>query len=220
MEREIALERAVRIAQLVLLGTCALSRVPFGESPLQARDSLKHGMMKGEVPQIVIDDIILFGSTARCGDKAEVGDIDLMVIDRGFYSPYFGHTGELADEYSLLSKNLERLVQDWFLLSPRQVSQFIGLPLRQVDLHILPSKLFTSPLKRRQIALRHRDSEFLQNAFAHIMRYDPELEAFVDIDIEYFEQKYGVDLNDLRFPMAAWSDTDELMDYYAALSDF
>lgn len=210
-----ALEVAVEIARLIHGGARRLSRTPMGELPLMVMlpmIDVAAGAPVGHMDPSV-KELLLFGSAAR--GEAVIHDVDLMMFDGGFYSEHFPvhphllhherdaysrlwHDGR--DAYSRLRRNLRRLMEDWFGISPgcAESGAEVEALMTPVDLHVLPIAFFTNRILCEAIAQAHRDLHFFQNAFSNVLRYDEALAEFVPVGLEYFEKKYGCDLSDLR----------------------
>jgi hypothetical protein len=148
----------------------------------------------------IFHEILLFGSTAR-GEETP-GDIDMIAFDTGFYSNILRET-----QYGKgsLRGTISRLIEGWF---PHDAQADFGekLPSESlpVDLLVLPLKGLTDRKERRIIVSKQSDPQFFQNAFSCIWRFEidqgPYLGTFVKTDISYFEEKYGVNLSELRKP--------------------
>lgn len=197
MEKNGALQRAARVARLIRRGQHMLSRTAVKDLPLLALLPLFSMKEKGvEIIDPTIEDILLFGSAAR-GDST-VGDIDMMIIDRGFYSTFFGRkSGEAGlDWYLSLTNNLEMLLTGWFGLRREDAEVQEVLGTTKVDLHVLPVDLFRSPEKRAEIAGLHSDSSFFRNALSDVRRFEGG--EFIPTNLSYFEEKFNTSLADLR----------------------
>jgi len=140
-----------------------------------------------------IFEILVFGSVARMGDH-EVGDIDLIVLDDGSFSCKFASGCVTKDWYDELMENLPELLYNFLECSEFEIEQLLGDI--KVDLHVLPLEMLKSDSLRKEIAEKHKDPNFLQNAFSSLLRLDGI--GFVPIKLEYFEAKYDVDLSDLK----------------------
>jgi len=141
-----------------------------------------------------IFEILVFGSVATAGQRT-VNDIDMMIIDSGFFSRFFMSGCEAEDWYEELTNNLEILLNGWFNLSYKEIEDLLDEP---VDLHILPAKMFQSAELRRKILRRHKDPNFLLNAFSSMIRYDRSEKKFVPVDVAYFEERFSTNLPDMK----------------------
>ena len=131
MKRTEALEWAEKIAQLILSGSRQVERTSATNQTIMGTLSIMSAMKNKDTealdPSIV--EIILFGSTAKSNDSDEVGDIDLMVFDRGFYSNVLsveftkGLTGDSSNAF--LRDNLTRLSEGWFGFSRNDLASEI-----------------------------------------------------------------------------------------------
>lgn len=202
MNRERALERAKEIAVLVERGTGRLRRTRVGDLPLLAMLPLfKLGADAREGRELDIDalvprilEILIFGSVA---DEAngEVGDIDMVLIDSGFFSEFFANSSQEEDWYEGLSDNLEMLLVGFLGFDAAQIKGILNTP---VDLHIFPVQMLKSAELRSEIISRHKDPEFLRNCFGSMLRYDRFMRRFTPVDVAYFEQRYETELSDLK----------------------
>ncbi|MAG12436.1 hypothetical protein CL630_01340 [bacterium] len=195
MKRTEALEWAEKIAQLILSGSRQVERTSATNQTIMGTLSIMSAMKNKDTealdPSIV--EIILFGSTAKSNDSDEVGDIDLMVFDRGFYSNVLsveftkGLTGDSSNAF--LRDNLTRLSEGWFGFSRNDldIRDLLEMPL--VDLHVLPIAIFADSDRRRKIAEKHHDPRFFENAFSSMMRFDAREGKFAPAGLEYFEQR-------------------------------
>ena len=144
-------------------------------------------------PRLHISEILIFGSVARAGDH-EVGDIDFMILDDGYFSSNFVSGCLTADWYDNLTENLEELIMYCLNCSFEETQEILkGIG---TDLHVLPLDMLKVDPLRKEIAEKHHDPRFLQNAFSSLLRFDGN--EFVPVDISYFEAKYGADLSDLK----------------------
>ena len=139
-------------------------------------------------------EIILFGSAAE--GKENPSDVDLIAFDQGFYSNVILAPLKRA-RYGYIQRNLRDLLTGWFGFQdgdPEVKATFDN----DVDLLVLPLAVLTDPVERQEFADQQSDPEFLQNAFSNMLCFDPDSGQFVKIDLSYFEQKYSVDLSELR----------------------
>lgn len=195
MQRLEALEQATKIAMLILRESRNVTRTTLGNQSLMGHLSFmvatKDRDFEAATGEIV--EIVLFGSVASSDNDTHVGDIDLMVFDKGFYSNILGveHAERRSTRGSggfRLRNTLRDLFTGWFSFSendPEIEAVFKGQP---VDLHVLPIQMFIDQDRRRKIAASHHDPKFFENAFASMMRLDQAIGQFVPVDITYFEQ--------------------------------
>ena len=208
MKLQDALDSAVKIAEMIHEGNRRVSRSTINELPLLAHiPLLLLGSKKVSISQIdpSISEILIYGSVAR--GEEEVGDIDMMVLDGGYYSSIFqdrlqdgnmtGHRKGTSDWYRLLTDNLHELLTGWmsFEADEQRMAEIADI---DVDLHVLPLTLLTHGNVRNEIASKHSDHRFLQNAFSSILRYNRATRKFEEIELGYLEKRYDCDLSTLR----------------------
>lgn len=186
MQISVAIEYAERIARLIRRGERHLNETRFCDLPILARLPFfcikEYGLT---VP--VIDDILVFGSVAR--GEEEVGDVDVMVLDRGFYSSFFWRFKcEEGDAYNKIQGNLRELLIGWFGLPHEDPETSAILTEVPVDLHVLPAEILRSPEVRAKLASKHSDPNFFENAFSALLRWDGH--RFVPITIEELEERH------------------------------
>lgn len=196
MKREDAFARATQVARLITNGNRRLGNTPLNQLPLLATlPFLTTGglCLTGEANPF-IQEILIFGSVAR--REAEVGDIDMMILDGGFYSSVFqGRTEHAAsrytDWYQCLGENLRELLIGWFGFeeTDEAVMEVLAEP---VDLHILPAALLLNSGLRQKIAEHHRDPQFLDNAFSDLLRYNRMTRSFEPTSLTYLEERHSV----------------------------
>ncbi len=203
MKRDRAFELATAIAELIFKGARAVGGRTVGEQALMATLSVSHATHTRSVEAMnpAIDEVLLFGSTAR--GAVEPGDLDLIVLDHGFYSNLLCPREGQDDLYQALDQNLYILCEGWFGYNANEHQEYgeivdgLATEATKVDLHVLPLAIFTDPVQRRQIAAMHKDPQFFQKAFSRLQRYDRETRAFVPVDLSYFAEKYRCELGDL-----------------------
>lgn len=192
MKREDSLQIAARIATLIHDGSRNLASCSFGSAPLLAmlpifcfaskydeRDDLH------EIKQLdggFVREILIFGSTAR--GSADVGDLDIMVLDDGYFSPVFEPTAKQKerknDWYISLSGNLDLFLsgylglEDWMNDQSRDKRWLHDA----VDLHVLPVSVLWSEFAQERIGKLHRDPHFLDNAFSAVLRFNCDSHSF------------------------------------------
>lgn len=191
MSLEQALDHATMIARLLVRGATKIARTPVRQQSLLSELSIRRALLIQDINSLdpSFQEIILFGSTAREGSKPE--DIDLMVFDGGFYSGVMG----MPRAYGDLRRNFQKLAA-WFY-EEFGVEDFADVA---VDLLVFPISVLTDPAERWKAASEQSDDKFFQNALSEIYRFDFEFGEFVKTDLSYFEEKYGVDLSELRKP--------------------
>ncbi|EKE21067.1 MAG: hypothetical protein ACD_7C00367G0001 [uncultured bacterium] len=199
MKKDDALKKAVEIGTLITNKSydieVAVADMPFTATlPIIKRNNPGDPIDVEGIDLSSLDphifEVIIFGSVAQ--DKENVGDIDIIVIDGGYFSTVFSCVDDVDDWYSDISNNLFYLLTEWLYCSEEEVS-FITAP---TDVHIFPLKMLKNKSFRQDIAQKHSDPCFLQNAFSSILRFDGK--AFVPIDVAYLENKYETDLSDLK----------------------
>ncbi len=199
MKRDRYLRVAMEIVSMILENTHNMMRVPIGVSGLGTylcitqRFSPQTPEEKRAPYEPEILEIFLFGSLTNVTEE-NPGDIDICLVDNGYFSWFFNEEGNpKKDAYLQLSGNLERLFRLWFGINDLSTITE-GIP---VDLHILPEQFFKDPELRAEIAKRHKDPLFFQNMFKNIIRLYPEKKQNPDLGLAYFEKKYGP-LDDLK----------------------
>lgn len=130
MKRTDALDRIRQIAGLLTKGVAALKRRPLGSFPLLAwlpvmehADRARRGMVQlAALPMPDIEEVLVFGSCA--GETEDVNDIDLLVVDTGFFSSFFTSQGgpTRGSKEQELHKQLGLLLSG-FLDIPREDSE-------------------------------------------------------------------------------------------------
>lgn len=178
-----ALEQATATARALIEGAERLRNRSMNEVPLLAwLPFLKLATEDSDVNSCdpVICEVLLFGSVAK---KAEdVGDVDLMVLDTGFYSMLVLNQdrrddGTLPDsKEGALQDNLRLLLGGYMEYEEDLIE---GLSLIPTDLHVLPCRVVTDEAFREEIAQQHLDPYFFENAFSCMMRYERTCSAFV-----------------------------------------
>lgn len=199
MKRTEALEWAEKIAWLICSGSNQVGKTAVGKQSLMGMLSVMVALEKQDAHAFnpKVEEIVLFGSAAQVDDSDEVGDLDLMIFDNGFYSNIL--SVESGDKLTLdsgakfLRDNLTRLLEGWFGFSRDDpaIREILEVPL--VDLHVLPITVFTDPSRRREIAAKHRDPDFFENASSAMMRFNKTAGKFVPVSIGYFEQRRSDD---------------------------
>lgn len=178
MKREAALDDATRIGNLIKQGEQKLLDTAPKDLPLLARIPLfvfSEGIENSRVIDPTICEILLFGSVANESIK-NVNDIDLMMLDRGFYSTFFlkkvESEGRISSSGSpVLRNNLEELLIGWFGF--RREMPHVDMAIRSdIDLHVMKIDVLWSTQKREAVADHHVDPNFFENALSRIMRFD------------------------------------------------
>ena len=186
MDLSEARKKAAEIAQLLLDGAQLIGKRRLCDQSLFATLSVSMAAKKRDINALDpgIKEVILFGSTAR--NEPGPGDIDLMVLDSGFYSNILcPEMARVRNRYGMLEDNLERML-DWFDF-PTWTQEWLAIP---VDLHVLPVKVITEMSVRSRIARQHRDPQFFENAFSKIERYDAATRSFVPTTEGELQSKY------------------------------
>lgn len=201
MKRIEALKTASEIAVLIYRGVIKLKHTTLQNAPLMARlpfikfssEAKKDKDLDIESLNPHIYEILVYGSTA-VEDNSQVGDIDMIIIDSGFFSNFFHYRSGLEDRYLQLSDNLRMLLNEWFEMD-EAAEVYFDTP---VDLQIFPDKLFKSESLRTEILSKHKDPNFFKNCFSDMLRYDSVKRTFVPVDVSYFEERFSTALTDLR----------------------
>lgn len=202
MKRNVAVGKALEIADLIQRGVRKFRSLTMKDLPLLAMlpwlklqadlGADKEIDWDALVPQVF--EIIIFGSVAK-EDREEVGDIDFMVLDNGCMSEFFTSPKHKEDDwYQDLWENMRLLLSGWLNYSEEQLDEVLAGV--ETDLHILPLKMLKSNDLRAEIAAKHSDPRFLQNAFSAMLRYEGG--KLMPTDVAYFEERYKTDLSDLR----------------------
>ena len=203
MKRIEAIEKATKIAGLIREGVnrikydTAMKDLPLlAMLPLLALGedlkSSKDVDFNSLCPKVF--EVLIFGSVAR-EDSEDVGDIDIMVLDNGFFSKFFSCKHK-DDWYLGLSENLHLLLTGWLGYSDDELLDVLdGV---DTDLHVLPLEMLKSENLRKKIALKHRDPLFLQNAFSSMLVHDRVSHELNPSSIGYLEGKYKTDLADIK----------------------
>ncbi len=199
MRHDEAMSYATRIAKLLVRGGQKIGGTKTGRLGFMSSVAVMVAARKGDPDAFdpAVKEVLLFGSTARGEDR--VGDVDLILLDQGFYSNLFQFERETTqdtrfrarrDWYGYLRSNLGRMLEDFFGFS--QETPEVGEMLEKVktDLHVLPLSIFADPAKRAEIAGKHKDPQFFQNVFSKVLRFNFETETFEPVSLEYFA-KYG-----------------------------
>lgn len=189
MKKIDAINKAIDIAKLITTGVIKLNNTPKKDLPLLANLPLiKIGsdLNNGKEPNLEhltpkVFEILIFGSTANKKND-EVGDLDLIVFDNGFFSDFFTSKKE-NDMYANLSENLELMLNGWLGYDMNTISYLFEND--DIDLHVLPLQMLKSNELRKQLASNHHDPLFFENAFSSIMRYNYLSKTFVSTDIDF-----------------------------------
>jgi hypothetical protein len=181
---------AVKVARVLLSGSQQIGSQPLGRQNIGALlaflDACNSGEWRAADPRI--EEILIFGSTAR--GVANPGDLDLILLDTGFYSRHFSRSRDLRRSwYEKLHGNLSRLLYHWFnLRDNRERLEILHGP--SVDLHILPVAMLNDPKLHERLALSHDDPKFFDNAFSTIQRFDEAMGIFVPTSLEFLRKKH------------------------------
>lgn len=200
-KRDIVLAKAEQVTRVIQWETDKLWYTPlvgWTESACARVRNLRLALEQGTTRLDKIDfsalkpkisEIILFGSTVQGSECPS--DVDLMVFDNGFFSSQIEWTGA-EDIYELLSHNIFLLAKTFFRISDECVANLLeGI---SVDLHILNADFFKSWLVREEIANKHEDPDFFQNAFSHFMVFDKALGKFKHSCLADLERRYKISL--------------------------
>ncbi|MDD3284913.1 MAG: nucleotidyltransferase domain-containing protein [Patescibacteria group bacterium] len=143
-----------------------------------------------------IHDIFIFGSLAT--DEENPKDIDICVVDNGFFSWYFNeHKESREDAYHMLKENLNELFGLWFGSETEEIEKMAnGF---DVDLHLLPVDFFKDPKVRNRLLSKHDDPNFYRNSFYQVICLTPGDYYQKKVGVEYFQERYGKPLEDLKF---------------------
>lgn len=200
MKRTVAVEKALAIAELIQRGVRKFRSMTTKDLPLLALlPWFKLGADLGEKKEIDwealvprVFEIIIFGSVANSTNE-EVGDIDFIVLDNGCMSEFFTPKHKEDDWYQDLWENMRLMLSGWLNYTEEQIEEVLAGV--ETDLHVLPLKMLKSKNLRAEIAAKHSDPRFLQNAFSAMLRYEGG--KLIPTDVAYFEKKYKTDLSDL-----------------------
>jgi predicted nucleotidyltransferase len=178
MARSVATRHAEYVAKLLLGEAWGIGQTEWGQLSMRLRlASYGHGVRKAVSCEI--REILIFGSLAR--RQLIVGDVDLIVLDDGFYSPSF--EARQSDAYRELPGNLSKLLSQWFELPLNRDPAERALK-RPVDLHILPKEILWDKKVRTRLSRQHRDRKFFKNAFSSLLRFNEEERAFEPTDLK------------------------------------
>lgn len=202
MKRIEAVEKATKIATLIREGVSNLKHTTLKDLPLLAMlpfikleaDAKAGKEMNLDSLDPRVFEILIFGSVAN-ESQEEVGDIDIMVLDNGFFSNFFSCKHK-DDWYMELSENLHLLLTGWLGYSEEEVADTLkGV---DTDLHVLPLKMLKSEKLRVEIARKHSDPRFFQNAFSSMLVQDRVSHELNQSSMGYLEGKYKTNLSDLK----------------------
>lgn len=201
MEKEQALETAKEIASLIFLGAGKLKHTTMQDAPLLAMlpfiklsaDAREDKELDLNILNPHIFEVLVFGSTAN-GNQDCVSDIDIVIIDNGFYSNFFECGCDKEDWYMELSDNLEILLSG-FMGMKDEAEKLTDVP---VDLHVFNVKMFKSEDLRKEILSKHKDPNFLRNCFSATLRFNRPNNTLEPVNLTYFEKRYNTKLTDLK----------------------
>ncbi|HLD26116.1 MAG TPA: hypothetical protein VJC05_03685 [Candidatus Andersenbacteria bacterium] len=193
-----ALEQATTTARTLFEGASRLGKRSLNQAPLLAwLPFLKLGAdaRQGKDSDVnacnpAICEILLFGSLAT--QTEDVGDVDLMVLDNGFYSMLFMDQCDrkkslLPDSKDQgLQDNLGLLLEGYMGYDDDLINRLSPIP---TDLHVLPHTVVTDEALRAEVARQHRDPQFFENAFKCMMRYDRTLREFVPTTLAELQER-------------------------------
>ncbi|MEN9557637.1 MAG: hypothetical protein RL141_6 [Candidatus Parcubacteria bacterium] len=173
MKRKIALRHARLVAQVILGGVENFKSME--EFPPCVRSAVWKKLQRLQQMErrdfYEFREILIFGSVAR--GEAEVGDVDMILLDDDFYScAFFEEKGEFDEEgYSVLRHNLPKLLMQWF--GYQEDSYAVRAAMRQrVDLHVLPVGILWDRSLQNKWLQHHWDKDFFDHAFSRLMRFD------------------------------------------------
>lgn len=145
----------------------------------------------------LIDGLFVFGSLAeqyvnKSVNLADgVGDIDFLVVAHPALAAEFA-CWDAREAYNRLRSNL------------RQLSNTLAIPWSSeweatpVDALVLPRSFFTDHCVRGTYKRAQMDPKFFINAFRYLLRYNPEKAILEPSSLEDLEEKYRVNLADLK----------------------
>src|SRR5947209_4174510 len=149
MLRTKALELAAEAALILTANSRRLARTPTNQQGVFPTLALSLAASEEDIASLdpSIKKILIFGSIAQ--GKTEVGDIDMMVLDTGFYSriltPKNGQTEEVSSDddcYSKLRLNLSIMLRCFFDIRDHD-PRIAKLAETKIDLHVLPVSILT-----------------------------------------------------------------------------
>ena len=190
MNHQEAMSKATQIAKTIMVGARKLRVSKISDLPLLANlplMSISSGRIHPDQLTPIIDESLVFGSVAR--GEEEVNDVDMIILDRGFYSTFFlGLNKKHPDRYLILGENLDQLLTGWFGFDKSIFTEELATP---TDLHVLPVDILRNQNTRTRIGRKHHDPRFFQNAFSALLRFDQHLKVFEKTDIAALEKKYS-----------------------------
>ncbi|PCI28051.1 hypothetical protein COB55_04535 [Candidatus Wolfebacteria bacterium] len=197
MNKNEAIEWAEKIAALLITQSDRIGNQSMGEQTLMGMASAFSAFKSGNIDALSprIEEIILFGSVTK--KVGNIGDIDLIVFDKGFYSQVLlsrdSDPLEAYYEGPCLRENLTTLCDMWFDLSLHEKQLLKKAP--PVDLHVLPIAILTDKTLRRGIEQRHHDPRFFENAFSSILRFEKGSGKFIPISLTDLTNIYSNELS-------------------------
>lgn len=190
--RASAMEQATATARMLFSGAAMLGRLSLRQAPLLAwlpflklgADARQGKESDFKACNPAIYEILLFGSVATQAE--DVSDVDLMLLDNGFYSMLFRDKEDQSKHHlpeskaEALRQNLELLFGGYMGCGADVVDRLAPIP---TDLHVLPLTVVTDKTVRESVARQHRDPHFFDNVFKCMMRYDKARGEFVRITL-------------------------------------
>jgi hypothetical protein len=196
--RESALDQAETTARILLRGAANLGRTKLRDVPLMAwlpflaagRDVKEHREPNIDACDPRIREVLLFGSLAL--GEGDVGDVDLMVLDSGFYSLPLqvssrNSPGKRRDSKDfLLQDNLWQVLGGYMGYGQDVIDRCRDIP---TDLHVLPYSVVTDEAFRVNVAHDHHDQHFFDHVFECMMRFDKVSDEFVPVTLEELQAR-------------------------------
>lgn len=139
-----------------------------------------------------IREVLLFGSVAAEADDQLIGDVDLMILDYGFYSRVLRPKEDRPNDpfpdskASELQDNLQLVLSGFMQYDGDELNKLLSFP---ADLHVVPYTVVTDEVLRDEIARRHCDPQFFDNVFKCMMRYDRTRKAFVPVTLDELRER-------------------------------
>lgn len=199
MNHQEAISHALSVADLLIKGSQIIgNETVHNQRPMPSLAILLAASNRDcDALDCTFKEILIYGSAAE-GDE-EPGDVDMLVFDLGFYSSVLRMSNH-STMYGTngVKDNLRKLLVDWFGFDEYENPVRHAIFGQSTDLLVLPLKFFTDQTSRDEISNRQRDPEFFQNAFSKMLRFDFDTKQFVPVDLDYFEAKYGAEIDTLR----------------------
>jgi hypothetical protein len=135
----------------------------------------------------VLEEILIFGSVTD-PERRTVGDLDMMLLDNGYFSRVF-QAMKSGATYGSLKNNFYFLEEGWFRRCPIGDNPKASPP---VDLHVLPATVLTDETVRAAIGEKQTDPQFFENAFSRLLRFDSESGQFVPTTLAELIERQGL----------------------------